>query len=132
MPGPSLEMILSKQLADCLSVPVFLVDAKGNLEFYNEQAELLIARKFEEAGPMPKEEWGTVFNTRDEMGNLIPPEENPLWISLVQKIPSFKKMWVQNLEGEEFKIHLTSYPIVGKDEVFSGAVAIFWRVDENE
>jgi hypothetical protein len=39
--GHPIQIILARQLAGYLSVPVFLVDQNGNLLFYNEPAELI-------------------------------------------------------------------------------------------
>jgi hypothetical protein len=56
-----IQIILTRQLAGYLSVPLFLVDPKGDLLFYNEPAEALLGRRFDETGAMPAEEWSTVF-----------------------------------------------------------------------
>ena len=45
MPSHAIELILSRQLADCLSVPVFIVDPQGNLLFYNNPAEEVLGQK---------------------------------------------------------------------------------------
>ena len=37
-----IQIILTRQLAGYLSVPLFLVDQKGNLLYYNEPAEVLL------------------------------------------------------------------------------------------
>ena len=39
MDSYEIEIILNRQLADCLSIPVFITDTIGNLLFYNEPAE---------------------------------------------------------------------------------------------
>ena len=51
MPLP-IELILMRQLASHLRVPIFLVDGQGTLLFYNEPAEALLGRRFDEAGEM--------------------------------------------------------------------------------
>lgn len=53
MPAHDIEIILSRQLADCLTVPVFIVDPEGNLLFYNPPAEEILGQTFTETGPMP-------------------------------------------------------------------------------
>ena len=50
MPNQEIEIILSRQWADNLSIPVFLVDTKGNLLFFNEPAEAILGLRFEETG----------------------------------------------------------------------------------
>ena len=51
-----IQIILTRQLAGYLSVPLFLVDPKGNLLFYNEPAEVILGRRFEETGALTAEE----------------------------------------------------------------------------
>ena len=76
-----IQIILTRQLAGYLSIPVFLVDQKGNLLFYNEPAEAILGRRFEETGAMPAEDWSTVFTPEDGQGCPIPPDDLPLMIS---------------------------------------------------
>ncbi len=61
MAAYGIEIILNRQLADCLSVPVFITDTVGNLIFYNEPAEKILGSRFEETGEMKVETWGTIF-----------------------------------------------------------------------
>ena len=61
MPAYEIEIILNRQLADCLSIPVFITDTAGNLIFYNEPAEEILGKRYEETGEMPVEMWGTIF-----------------------------------------------------------------------
>ena len=51
MSAYEIEIILSRQLADCLTVPVFIVDPEGTLIFYNEAAEVILGKKFQDTGP---------------------------------------------------------------------------------
>ena len=67
-----IELILSRQLADCLNMPVFLTDPMGNLLFYNEPAEDILGKRFEDTGEMHVDEWGTIFKNKDDAGNPIP------------------------------------------------------------
>lgn len=76
-------MILFRQLASYLAMPVFLVDPVGNLVFYNESAERILGLRYEETGEMPVDEWSTVFVPCDESGEPLPPEALPL----VQTMP---------------------------------------------
>lgn len=130
MPSQSIEIILNRQLADCLSIPVFITDTKGNLIFYNEPAEELLGTRFEETGAMPAEKWSTVFTPTDEDGNTIPPEELPLVKTLNDCYPYHKTFWIVSLRGKKEKISVTSYPIIGRENNFLGAVAIFWKAKD--
>lgn len=126
MPFQSIEMILSRQLADSLSVPVFLVDPDGNLLFYNTAAEGILGQKFEETGPMPVGVWGTSFLPHEEDGSPIPPDALPLVQTIQTRSPAHRDFWIEGLNGISRQISVTSIPIIGRSGKFSGAMAIFW------
>ena len=129
MPAYDIEIILSRQLADCLSIPIFIVDPSGNLVFYNEPAEEILGMRFEETGAMPVEKWSTMFNPLDEMGTAIPPEDLPLVKTLNNGHPAHGTFWIENMRGERHRIAVTAYPIIGRGNRNLGASAIFWTPD---
>jgi PAS domain-containing protein len=130
MSANQIEIILSRQLADCLSIPVFLTDPEGNLLFYNEPAEDLLGKRYEETGRMPVEEWSTIFKPVDVDGVAIPPGELPLVQTLMNQRPAHGTFFIENLKGVKVKISVTSYPIIGRPDRFLGAVALFWKTVE--
>jgi PAS domain-containing protein len=132
MPSYEIEIILNRQLADCLSIPVFITDTQGNLIFYNEPAEELLGQRFEETGEMPVEEWGTKFIPMDDNATIIPPEKLPLVKTLRDCYPYHDTFWIRSIKGNKQKISVTAYPIVGRENKFLGAVAIFWKARYNE
>lgn len=125
-----IEIILNRQLADCLAIPVFITDTIGNLLFYNEPAEEILGKRYDDTGEMPVEQWGTIFKNKDENGEVLPPEDLPLVKTLKYRLPFFKTFWIESLQGKAEKISVTSYPIIGRAGSFVGAVAIFWRPSE--
>lgn len=128
MPAYEIEIILNRQLADCLSIPVFITDTEGNLIFYNEPAEGVLGKRFEETGEMPVEEWSTIFKPIDEDGSHLAPGELPLVRTLSDEYPHHKKFYIESLKGEKQHISVTSYPIISRSGKFLGAVAIFWKL----
>jgi PAS domain-containing protein len=124
----ALEMILARQLADCLAMPIFLVDARGTLLFYNEPAELILGRRFEETGELTAAQWATAFVPTDEQGNALPPEKLPLMIALRQRCPAHSSFLIRGLDHSIRHIEATAFPLVGRTNRFLGAVAIFWEV----
>ena len=130
MAAYEIEIILNRQLADCLSIPVFITDTDGNLIFYNEPAEQVLGKRFEETGEMPVEEWSTIFKPLDDNGNPLPPEELPLVKTLKDEFPYHKSFRIESLKGEVQNISVTSYPIISRTVKFIGAVAIFWKVKD--
>jgi PAS domain-containing protein len=128
MPAYGIEIILNRQLADCLSMPVFITDTAGHLIFYNEPAEKVLGTRFEETGEMRVETWGTIFKQKDENGELLPTESLPLVQTLHDQLPHHKTFWIESMQGKSEKISVTSYPIINRAGNFLGAVAIFWEV----
>ena len=130
MPAYEIEIILNRQLADCLSLPVFITDTVGNLIFYNEPAEEVLGRSFEETGAMGVEEWGTIFKPTHEDGSPMSAEDLPLVKTLRDCYPHHDTFCIENLKGVFEKLSVTSYPIIGRENKFLGAVAIFWKAKE--
>ena len=126
MSAQELEIILSRQLADCLSVAIFLTDTAGNLLFYNEPAELILGKKFEISGPMPVDEWSVIFRPQDEHGNNLNPIDLPLVRTLQGKKPEHGTFWIESLTKERHSLTVTSFPIIGRGDRYLGAIAIFW------
>lgn len=126
MSAHEIELILSRQLAEGLSTAIFIVDPEGNLLFYNQPAEKILGKKFEDTGEMPVAVWSTIFKPLDDDGNSLPPEDLPLVKTLTTKTPAHGSFWIESLKGEKHKIMVTSYPLTARGKRFLGAVAIFW------
>ena len=127
MAAYDIELILTRQLADCLSMPVFITDTEGNLIFYNEPAEDILGKRFEDTGEMPVKQWATDFKPVDEQGVALAPEELPLVKTLKNSLPYHKTFRIESMQGRREKISVTSYPIIGRAGKTLGAVAIFWK-----
>ncbi|MFD2200988.1 PAS domain-containing protein [Shivajiella indica] len=130
MAAHEIEIILNRQLADCLSIPVFITDIAGNLIFYNEPAEDILGSRFGDTGEMKVEVWSTIFKPLDEQKKPLAPEGLPLVQTLSDQLPHHKTFWIESLKGKIEKISVTSYPIIGRMGKFLGAVAIFWETKE--
>jgi PAS domain-containing protein len=125
-----IQIILIRQLAGYLSVPLFLVDPKGDLLFYNEPAEAIVGLRFEETGAMAANIWTSMFTPINEQGQSIPPEELPLMIALATQRPASKRFYIHAMNGVRRHIDSTSIPIVGLQGEFLGAASLFWEVEE--
>ena len=123
-----IQIILTRQLAAHLSVPVFLVNPKGDLLFYNEPAEAILGRRFNDTGEMPAEEWSSAFNPVDDKGERVAPDALPLMITLTTHQPAHGKFSIRGLNGIFHEIEVTSIPIAGLQGEFLGAVALFWEL----
>ena len=127
MPGQPIEIILLRELADHLSTAIFVVDPDGALVFYNEPAEELLGRRYDETGSLALDEWSTIFKPTNGRGVPLPPEKLPLAISLAEHRPTQGRIWIQGLDGVRRRLEIAALPLRGQwgDEL--GAVAIFWE-----
>jgi PAS domain-containing protein len=122
-----LEVILMRQLADCLAMPIFIVDAQGTLLFYNEPAEVLLGQRFDETGALTTRQWATAFVPTDLQNRPLPPEKVPLVIALRERRPNYAELRIRGLDQIERDIQASAFPLVGRTGRFLGAVAIFWE-----
>lgn len=122
-----IEVILMRELASHLATAIFVVDASGNLEYYNEPAEVILGLRFEETGPMPVEKWGTDFSPTDSQGVPLPPEGLPLVIALRTHKEAHGSFWIQGGDGAERLLTVTAVPLVGQQGTLVGAAAFFWE-----
>jgi len=116
---------MARGLISNLTTAAFLVDADGVLVFFNERAGELLGVHYEEAGPMPPEEWGGRFAPTGLDGRPMPLEELPLAIAL-QGRPAHKPMRIRSGSGGTSDIDVTSFPLEGQAGQ-AGALSIFWE-----
>ena len=121
------EMILARQLASFLALPIFLVDPQGTLIYYNEPAENVLGVRFEETGEMPAAVWAALFRPFDEHGKQVTPEMLPLMIAVMTHSPAHSTFWIHSLDHQSRRIEVTAIPVIGQSERFLGAMAIFWE-----
>jgi hypothetical protein len=125
-----IEIILTRQLAEYLSVPLLLVDSKGDLLFYNEPAESILGRRFEDTGSMPPEQWSKSFTAVDEEGEPIAPDEMPLMVTLSTRMPTHRRLRIVDGAQGARAVEVTAIPIAGLHGDFLGAAAMFWELPE--
>src|SRR3990172_2164980 len=123
-----IEVILARQLADYLALPVFIVDLAGNLLFYNESAEAILGRRYQETGAMPAAEWATIFKPTAEDGQSLPPDELPLIVALRESRPAHTVYWIKGLDEVPRRIGDNAFPLIGQAQRRLGGVANCWEM----
>ena len=96
MSQQEIEVILTRQLATYLAMPIFVVGPDGTLVFYNEPAEAILGCRFDETGALSVDEWMRLFKATDEHGAPLPPGERPLDI---RETPEFLEIAHRVREG---------------------------------
>lgn len=122
-----IEVILLRQLASYLAVPIFIVDPSGTLLFYNEPAEALLGQRFEETGAMAAAEWATSFRPIAADGTAIPSDRLPLIRALTDRRPTHTDFWIEGLDRVRRHLSVTAVPLDSQAGRLLGAVAFFWE-----
>jgi len=123
-----IEIILARGMMANLTTLAFLVDADGRLVFFNDAAAETLGLRFEEAGPMGPEEWGTRFEPLTPEGNPIPAEELPLSVALQHARPAHARLRIRSGAGQDHDIEVSALPIIGQAGQ-RGAMAVFWEME---
>jgi PAS domain-containing protein len=123
-----IQIILARQLASSVAMPILLVDAEGTLIFYNEPAEALLNQRFEETGEIPADEWNRLVTVADEERNPVLPEDRPMRAALLQRRPVSRTIWTRSGDSEWRHLQVTAFPLVGEGGYLLGVMNIFWEI----
>jgi PAS domain-containing protein len=124
----SVEMILVRQLASYLFVPVLVMDTTGTVIFYNEPAERILGVRFEETGRIDREEAERLVELTDDPNASQEDSRRPLLIALQQRRPAHARRWLlRRSDRVRLQVELTAFPIIDQEERLLGAMAMFWE-----
>lgn len=124
---PPIELVLLKQVAGYLAMPVFVVDDDGTLAYYNESAEELLGLRYEETGQLPLQAWGPLWSPTDAEGRPISPDELPLALAIRDRRPVQGNVSIRRPDGSDRQITITALPLEAADGSHLGAFAVFWE-----
>lgn len=120
-------MILLRQAASYLTVPIWIMDASGNLLYYNEPAEKLLGVRFDDAGPLHAEQLADLFRVTDPDGTPMPDEAMPVVKALLNRTPSHGMLRFLSLDETWREIEVSALPLEGQGGRFLGVFASFWE-----
>lgn len=123
----AIEVILLKQWASYIAVPVWVCDEEGNLIFYNEPAEDIVGRRFDEMGPINANDLAETYLTSEPDGSPVSSEELPIVIALADRVPAHRPLRIKDHLGRWRQIEVSAAPIDGQDGRQLGAFAMFWE-----
>ena len=124
---PDVELILMKQLASYLAMPILLVGDDGTLLFYNEPAEALLGERYDETGEIAYAEWAQLFNPMDRSGRPLGSHETTLGRAMRDDRPTHGEISLAGLDGIRRELSVTAFPLVGQNERRLGYVVLFWE-----
>lgn len=126
-----LELILARNLLTSISTPAFLVDQNAALVFYNEAAGALLGRPFEDVGRMSPEEWTSTYGPFGDDGEPVALDDLPTTRAVRNGRPAHAVFTIRSAGGTEHQIASSAFPIVASEEGSSGAMILFWPIEDN-
>ena len=105
------ELILARQLASQLAVPVLLVDARGDTLFFNESAELILGVSFDEIEALSFEERTRILAPRLPDGQPLPVQELPGMIAMRERQPVHATLQIHGVDGVLRPVEATAIPL---------------------
>src|SRR5262249_54836207 len=125
-------MILVRQLAGYLFVPVLVLDTTGTVVYYNEPAERILGVRFEETGRIDPEEVDRLVGLSGDPSAGPGEPERPLVPALQQRRPAYARRWLlRRADRVRLRVELTVFPIIDQDERLLGAMTMFWERHES-
>jgi len=122
----SVALILARELAVNLVTPMLIWDEEGTLVYFNESAQAIIGRRYEDMADMTVEELQQ-FQPTDLDGNPLSVRDMASTIALESREPAHRVMYITALDGARRRLDVTAYPLLTRGDEFVGAVAIFWE-----
>jgi PAS domain-containing protein len=121
-------MILLRQLASYLTLPIWMMDEDGNLLYYNEPAEKLLGIRFDDAGPITAAQLTDLFRATDLSGVPIPDGEMPVVTALTNRFPAHRAIRFCGFDGVWRDVEISAMPVEGQSGRFLGVFATFWEI----
>ena len=126
VPQYEVEVILARQLAGGLAVPVLLVDERGDTLFFNEPAEVMFGRRFDEVDALSFEERTVLLAPRHADGRLLPAEELPGMRAMRERRPAHDAFHIHGLDGVLRPVEATAIPLESARGHVLGAFVVLW------
>ncbi len=124
-----IELILARQLASGLVVPVLLVDGRGDAVFFNEPAELLFGRRFDEIDMLPLERRTSLLAPADAGGRPLTGDRLPGMVAMRERRPVHDTIQIHGSDGVLRPVETTAFPLESARGNLEGAFVILWSAD---
>ena len=122
-------LIQARNLITDLALPALLTDDEGRLLFYNEAAGALLGRRFEEVGPMDRDQWAHEYGPFDDEGRALAADSLPLGKALRSGRPAQGDFRVRLGDAGLKRVEVSALPLIDNQR-FDGSMIVFWPVED--
>jgi PAS domain-containing protein len=122
-----LPLILAREFASNVAVPIFLVDDTNTLVYYNDAAAVAFGGPFGQTGELRHGEWAARFNPTRADGTPYDRKELPLVVALEERRPAHGVNMVNDPRGGRRMVEFSALPLFSSPEDFAGVLVAFWE-----
>jgi hypothetical protein len=124
---PDLVLIVARSFATKLATPTVIIDARGDLVFFNDAAAEVLGSSYLEVGELRVSHWQELFQPRTLDERPMTAAETPGGVALLERRPVHDSFMVRGLDGREREITVTSFPLFSHPDEVVGSMSIFWE-----
>lgn len=125
---PDLVLIVARSFATKLATPTVIIDAHGDLVFFNDAAAEVLGTSYLEVGELQVSQWQELFQPRTLDQQPMTAAETPGGVALLERRPVHDSFMVRGLDGREREITVTSFPLFSHPDEVVGSMSIFWEL----
>ena len=124
---PDLVLIVARSFATKLATPTLIIDARGDLIYFNAAAGDVLGRSYLDVGSLPASRWQELFQPRTLDAEPLTAEQTPGGVALLERRPVHDSFVMRGLDGRERKITVTAFPLFSQPDEVVGVMSIFWE-----
>ena len=125
---PDLVLIVARSFATKLATPTLIIDARGDLVYFNDAAAEVLGTSYLDIGALHASRWQELFQPRTLDEEPLTPEQTPGGIALLERRPVHDSFAFRGLDGREREITVTAFPLFSHPDEVVGVVSIFWEL----
>jgi PAS domain-containing protein len=125
---PDLVLIVARSFATKLATPTLIIDANGDLVYFNDAAAEVLGSSYLDIGTLRASRWQELFQPRTLDEEPLTPEKTPGGIALLERRPVHDSFAFRGLDGREREITVTAFPLFSRPDEVVGAMSIFWEL----
>lgn len=122
------ELIVMRQLASYLAMPIFVQDDEGNLVYFNEPAEPILGRRFDETGALTRQELWELFRPVRADGSPLPYDDSPFRTVRDRGEPVHQVFHMRAIDGTLRRVEGTAIPLTTASGHVVGSFSVFWEI----
>ena len=125
---PDLVLIVARSFATKLATPTLIIDAKGDLVYFNDAAAEVLGRSYVDIGELQASHWQELFQPHTLDEEPLTPAQTPGGVALLERRPVHDSFAFQGLDGREREITVTALPLFSHPDEVVGVMSIFWEI----